>query len=288
MANINELKNRVSGVKSTRQVTHAMYLISASKSKRAKRKSEAVRPFFAEVESIMAEILADRSAIDDSVYTHPDAKADRALFLVMGGDKGMAGGYNYNIIRFLKEKADRSRTTVLMAGFLGRSRAQREGFDVDAGFQFPVMNPSMYRARDMAEIVIEKYLTGRYHEVGLIFTKSETALSQKPVMISLLPLTAEHFMADGRRDADKYRSFNFEPNPVDVLNSLAPHYIKGAIYTALVEACTSELTARMIAMENATKNAEEIIANLSLSYNRARQSKITQEITEIVGGMPDA
>ena len=264
-----------------------MYLISASKSKRAKKKSEGVRPFFNDVEAIMADILNDRMNLADSVFTAPPESAKRPLYVVMGGDKGMAGGYNYNIIKFLREKAGGDNPAVLMAGFMGRNRAGREKFDMDPEFQFPVMDPTFFRAHDIADIIIKKYLEGAYGEVGLIFTKAETALKQEPVYVHLLPLTPEHFFKNSRQEAGKFQSFLFEPNPAEVFDSLVPHYIKGLVYTALAEANTSELQARMIAMENATKNAEEIIAKLSLSYNRARQSKITQEITEIVGGMPD-
>jgi len=287
MANLNELKSRVIGVKNTKQVTHAMYLISASKSKRARKKTLDVKPFFRSVETTMAEILTDRISLADSVYTMAPLDAGRALCLVIGGDKGMAGGYNYNIMKFLREKTDIGNTTVLAAGSLGRSRAVREGFDVDAGFVYPVMNPSLYRAREISEIIIEKFLSGRYREVGLIYTKSESALKQEPVYFHILPLKCEQLNYSGEPGAGKYFSFQFEPSPAEVFNSLMPHYIKGIIYAALVEAHTSELQARMLAMENATKNAEEIISDLSLRYNRARQSKITQEITEIVGGTPD-
>jgi F-type H+-transporting ATPase subunit gamma len=199
----------------------------------------------------------------------------------------MAGGYNYNIIKFLKEKADINNSDILMAGFVGRNRAVREGFNVDPGFQFPIMDPNLDRAHDMADIVLEKYLSGRYREADLIYTKAETALSQKPVYFPLLPLNLEHFKLFMPQGSGKYNSFHFEPTPAEVFDSLAPHYVKGIIYAALVEANTSELQARMIAMENATTNAEEIIDSLSLRYNRARQAIITQEITEIVSGMPE-
>jgi F-type H+-transporting ATPase subunit gamma len=235
----------------------------------------------------MAEILSDKLTDIDSVFTRRPAENKRSLFLVMGGDKGMAGGYNFNIIKFLSEKVDKKNSDILMAGFVGRNRATREGYNIDPGFQFSVMDPNLDRAHDMADIVIEKYLSGRYREADLIYTKAETALSQKPVYFPLLPLNLEHFMLSVPPGAGKFNSFYFEPNPAEVFDSLAPHYVKGIIYAALVEANTSELQARMIAMENATNNAEDIIDSLSLRYNRARQAIITQEITEIVSGMPE-
>ena len=290
MPNLNELKNRVAGVRGTRQVTHAMYLISASKSKRAKKAQEAVKPFFDEVEKALAEILSDStSSVADSAFTRRPPDAERELSFVVGGDKGMAGGYNHNVIEFMKEKLDKGNTDVLMAGFIGRSRALKEGFGVDAGFMHPVMNPSLNRARDIADVIIEKFKSGAYRKVSLIYTQMESAIKQAPAIFPLLPLTPEHFKGVPGEEAGRgrYHKFHFEPNEAEVFDSLTPHYLKGVIYAALVEANTCEMQSRMLAMENATKSADDIISELSLRFNRARQSIITQDITEIVGGMPD-
>lgn len=287
MPNLNELKNRVAAVRGTQQVTNAMYLISASKSRRAKKKSEAVKPFFDEVKTALTEIFTDRASGFDSVFANSAPDATRVLCFAIGGDKGMAGGYNHNIIKFMADNLDKSNTAVLMAGFMGRGRAQREGFDVDPEFIYPVMNPSLDRARDIADEIMKKYRSGMYKEMCLIYTKMVSALRQEPEMLTLLPLTPEHFNAPQASAAGKYHTFHFEPGPAEVIDSLTPHYLRGVIYAALVEANTCELQSRMMAMDNATKSADDIIKSLTLRYNRARQSIITQEITEIVSGMPD-
>ncbi|MDR3121133.1 MAG: ATP synthase F1 subunit gamma [Clostridiales bacterium] len=287
MPNLNELKNRAGGVRSTRQVTHAMYLISASKSKRAKLQLDAVQPFFDRVERTIAEILAARGApAADSPFTERRDSVKRSLCFAVGGDKGMAGGYNHNLIRFMEERIDKAGTDVLMAGFMGRSRAERAGFSLDPEFRFPVMNPNLIRARDIADILIERYLTGKYREAFIICTRMDSAIKQEPMLIPLLPLTPEQFADVSETQVKKYDSIQYEPGPAEVFDSLTPHYVKGIVYAALVEAYTSEQHARMLAMDSATKSADDIISDLSLRYNRARQAMITQEITEIVSGIP--
>ena len=286
MLNANELKNRAAGVKSTRQITNAMYMISASKSRRVKRKMDAVKPFFSEVDRVIADIITGGADESESRFTRRATGAKTGLYFVVGGDKGMAGGYNHNLTNFLVEKLDKNASVLLVAGFLGRSKAAREGFNVDREFKFSVTEPTLNRACDITEIIIDKFSSGAYSEVCLVYTKMESSLKQYPVMLPLLPLKPVHFTA-GNEDAAKnagVRAFHFEPNPAEVLESLTPHYLKGIIYAALVESNSCELQSRMLAMESATKNAGEIITDLSLQYNRVRQSKITQEISEIVGG----
>ena len=289
MASMNELKSRAAGVKSTKQITHAMYLISASKSKKAKALLEGSKPFFDRVGATMADVLAaGGSDVLESPFIKNGAPAgSRTLCLVLGGDKGMAGGYNNNIMKFLRDNVDVAAADFLVAGFMGRSRAKQLGLEFDAGFQFPVMSPTLRRARDISDIIVERYMERPYKEVSVVFTTLVSALRQDPVLLPLLPLRPPAFSRGGGGvPARTLHTMLFEPSAVEVFGHLAPHYVTGVIYSALVDASSSEQHARMVAMDNATQSADEIIATLSLKYNRARQAHITQEITEIVGGIP--
>ena len=287
MASMNELKDRAAGVKSTKQVTHAMYLISASKSKKSKAMLEGSKPFFDSVKAMMAEVLvAGGSEVLESPFINNRAGPDgRTLCLLLGGDKGMAGGYNNNVIKFLRDNVDTSAADLLVAGFMGRNRAKQLGLETDGDFRFPVMSPTLGRARDITDIIVERYLKRPYKEVVIVYTTLVSALRQDPALIRLLPLHPPNF-ALPERSLDKLHTVLFEPSAVDVFGHLTPHYVMGVVYAAFVDAFTSEQHARMVAMDSATQSADEIIASLSLKYNRARQAQITQEITEIVGGIP--
>lgn len=269
-----------------------MYLISASKSQKAKAQLEGTMPYFKQVASTLSEILAFTDHIDTPYIGGNIASEGKGnLYIVLGGDKGMAGGYNHNVINLLNARVDKETSTILAAGILGRSQISRAGFNVDTSFRYPVMNPSVYRAREIAEIVVEKFLSREYREVYIVYTSMVTPLKQEPVMARLLPLSPEDFSepAVEIRAASQYAPYDaikYEPSARHVFNHLVPHYLKGIIYVSFVEAFTSEQHARMYAMDNATKSADDMIGMLSLKHNRARQAVITQEITEIVGGIP--
>ncbi|MDR1062190.1 MAG: ATP synthase F1 subunit gamma [Clostridiales bacterium] len=314
MASLNELKSRVASVKSTKQITRAMYLISAAKSKKAKAQLESSKPFFDQIFITLSEILcaASASMIDspfiESASMRGAAEAGGAssagagagnaatvaapaggppsLYLVLAGDKGMAGGYNHNIIGFLDERVEKESAELLVAGFVGRGRIKQKGYNVDPGFTYPVMNPSLARARDVADILIERFLSKRCRDVSIIYTTLESALKQTPAMLRLLPLSPGQFsIGEGRME--RIHAIRYVPSSRELFDHLTPHYVKGLVYDAFVDAFTSEQQARMVAMDGATKSANELIDALSSRYNRARQALITQEINEIVSGIPE-
>lgn len=292
MSRLHEIQSRIGSITSTKKITRAMYLISASKSQKAKAQLEATKPYFKQVADTLSEILAFTDKIDTPYIGGNIASEGKGnLYVVLSGDKGMAGGYNHNIINLLNEHADKETSTILVAGILGRSQIARAGFNVDRSFGYPVMNPNVYRAREIAELVIEKFLSREYREVYIIYTAMVTPLKQEPVIARLLPLHPEDFRepASEIRAATQYVPYDaikYEPSARHVFDHLVPHYLKGIIYVSFVEAFTSEQHARMYAMDNATKSADDMIGVLSLSHNRARQAVITQEITEIVSGVP--
>jgi F-type H+-transporting ATPase subunit gamma len=258
-----------------------MHLVSASKSQRAKTQLSGAIPFFNQVSITMSEILSSSEAIDSPFL---NKRADgRTLCLVIAGDKGMAGAYNHNLVKFAEANADKQNSTMLVAGFMGRATMRKRGFNVDPDFIFPVMSPNLRRARDISDILTDRYLNGGYNEVVIIFTFMESAVKQEPRLIHVLPLRPENFV----KEESETEIIKYEPDAESVFNHITPHYVTGITYGAFVEAFTSEQQARMIAMDNATKSADDIMTHLSLEYNRARQAIITREITEIVSGIPD-
>ncbi|MDR1439019.1 MAG: F0F1 ATP synthase subunit gamma [Clostridiales bacterium] len=361
MASLNELKSRVASIKSTKQITRAMYLISASKSKKAKAQLESSKPFFDQIFVTLSEILRAASATmiespfielasagtagaqggsgtagaagaagargssgaagtRDGVSAAAAAgggadQADPArvagkagardssgaagtagarggaagglpsLYLVLAGDKGMAGGYNHNIIDFLEEHVAREGSELLVAGFVGRNRIRQKGYSVDPGFTYPVMNPTLARSRDVADILIERFLSKRCRDVSIVYSTLESAMKQTPTMLRLLPLSPGQFSVRAER-MEHIHAIRYVPSSRELFDHLTPHYVKGIVYDAFVDAFTSEQHARMIAMDGATKSAGELIDSLSARYNLARQALITQEINEIVSGIP--
>jgi F-type H+-transporting ATPase subunit gamma len=262
-----------------------MRLVSVSKSQRAKAQLVGATPFFNQVSVAMSEILSAHADIESPFLIK--RSEGRSLCLVIAGDKGMAGPYNNNIIKFTTASVEKSSSTLLVAGFTGRSALRRRGFDVDADFTFPVMNPNLRRARDVSEILTDRYLNGGYNEVIVIFTFMESAMRQEPRLLRVLPLRRENFLDGFTKADDDADIVKYEPDATTVFNHITPHYVTGVTYGAFVEAFSSEQQARIMAMDNATKSADDIISRLSLEYNRARQALITREITEIVSGMPD-
>lgn len=287
MPGLNETKASIASIENTQKITRAMYLVSASKSKKARGIYEHTLPYFHQIAITLSEILAETLPFHTPFLQPSPYPADRGkLFLVLAGDKGLAGGYNHNIIEMLNSVADKKADTLWIAGLTGRSRIMNKGFKVAPDFGYQIMNPTLHRAREVMEKVVETYLTGAYHQVHIVFTEMINPLNLVPVSAQLLPLKPEDF-THRSPEARKYEKAIYEPGRTEVFNHLVPHYVKGIIYSAFVEAYTSEQHARMYAMDNATKSAGDMIGQLSLSYNRARQAQITQEITEIVSGIPN-
>jgi F-type H+-transporting ATPase subunit gamma len=290
MANMREIKNRIKSIKETRQITKAMKLISAAKLKKARQMLELTLPFFDKVKVTIADILMHSGNIDNIFFDVRNEKEGRKkCFLIFAGDKGLAGGYNHNIIKLsesrIRENPD---SLLLVAGHMGRNYFSRKKYNVSEEFDFPVQNPNVYRAREIAEQVLELFRNGEADEVYMVYTKMISAIKLEPVLMKLLPLEIGalkedlHITGEVAETIDE--SLSYEPSPKAVFDVLIPKYVKGIVYGALVEAFTSEQSARMTAMDNATTNADDMLQRLNLYYNRARQAAITQEISEIVGG----
>ncbi|HEX2926292.1 MAG TPA: ATP synthase F1 subunit gamma, partial [Ruminiclostridium sp.] len=286
--NMREIKSRIKSINQMRQITKAMKLISASKLKKARTQLEETLPYFNKVKETIADILAHSADVNSSFFDIKDLKeGKKKAYIVMTGDKGLAGGYNSNILKLAeREIGDNKKDALLLvAGNTGRSYFARKEYNVHTEFDYAVQNPTVYRAREIADIILDLYNRQEIDEVYIVYTQMVSAITLEPKVLKLLPLEIGALREDVKADEIVVdQKIKYEPSESEVLNVLIPKYIKGIMYGVFVEAFTSEQNARMTAMDNATKNADEMLQKLNLYYNRARQAAITQEISEIVGG----
>jgi F-type H+-transporting ATPase subunit gamma len=286
--NMREIKSHIKSINQMRQITKAMKLISASKLKKARTQLEETLPYFNKVRETIADILAHSGDVESKYIDIKSKKEEKKkAYIILTGDKGLAGGYNSNIIK-LAEKTigkDKEDALLLVAGLSGRSYFIKKNYNVHTEFDYAVQNPTVYRAREIADIILDLYEKQVVDEVDIIYTEMISAISLQPKTLKLLPLEIGALREDVKVDEIKIdERFKYEPSASIVLDVLIPKYIKGIMYGVFVESFTSEQNARMTAMDNATKNADDMLHKLNLYYNRARQAAITQEISEIVGG----
>jgi F-type H+-transporting ATPase subunit gamma len=286
-----DIRTRIKSVKDTMSITKAMKLISASKLKKAREQFESTIPFFDKIQSTLKFILSHTSGEEALHYfdNRDDVKDKKVGFVVITGDKGLCGGYNSNVIK-LAEQEFKSHSLdnakIIVVGNVGKIDFIKKGYRVDLGHSFVVQNPTLSRAREIANEMISLFDSREIDEIYLIFTEMENSLNLKPKVMKLLPLEPITFkQTEEEYEEMKYLlEFEFNPSMEVTFNRLVPQYLRGITYGALVESFTSEQSARMTAMDGATKNANDLLSDLNLRYNRIRQGIITQEISEIVGG----
>lgn len=285
MAKMREIKIRINSVKKTKQITKAMKLISVSKMKKARKQYEGALPFYNKVKEIMAKVLKSDDIDNIFFKKHKLKKGEKPkkVYLVLSGDKGLAGGYNNNIIKLVEERVDKE-DKMYVAGYYGKNHFSRMGFNVEDDFDYPVQNPTLLRASDIAEMFLTDFKERKLDELYVIYTKVVSGMTFNTEEVKLLPLDKESLIKDVDDLSESEDSFSYEPSVKEVFRILVDKYVKGIIYGLLVESFVSEQTSRMTAMDNATRNADKMIKELELYYNRARQAAITQEITEIIGG----
>ena len=271
-ANIKAIRARIKSVESTRHITKAMELVASSKIKRASAKMEQSRFY----RSVMLDAFADLSAAK-TMYSQARDVSLPVLYIIVAGDRGLAGGYNNNIFRSSAVML-REHDVILPVG--------KRAVDYYSNKKYPVITKEFVSCEDMtadgcsraAYLIRDMYDRGEIGGVRLISTEFVSMLTQNPRMTHLLPLQKEN------GEAQAPAAVEYEPSAEAVLAALIPEYIAGVLYSSVCEAFASELAARRSAMDSATKNADEMLDHLSLKYNQARQSAITQEITEIVAG----
>ena len=289
MAGITEIRTRMQSVQQTLKIPNAMYLISSAKVKKARKQLADVEPYFDKLAKTVLDIFRHSPDLKHRfIEGHEIPKEDRKTgFIVVTGDKGLAGAYNHNVLRLAETYLARKKDpTLFLIGQMGRHYFEKKNIPIDAEFMYTAQDPTLERAKEIADTMVDLYERGALDEVYLVFTHSFSAVRMEPEIIKLLPL--DRAMLSARRglsEADQYRDVvRYEPSPEAVLEVLVPGVLRGELFAALVESFCSEQNSRMTAMDSASESAREMLKTLSLEFNRARQGAITQEITEIAGG----
>ena len=282
-ANLKAVKLRIKSVQSTMQITKAMELVASSKLRKAKERAEVCRPYFRTLYETLKEIAVNNTEFN-SVYA-AESKSNKYCYVVIAGDRGLAGGYNANLFKCMEADSAGRDYMVLPIGKKAveyYSRKEVEAVTEEFG---EVADISVGDCFEIAHLLCKEFRKGTFGHIQLCYTGFVSMLSQKPDVFSILPLTDIKEEAEKREKPSVSRNLIlYEPGSTEVFDAIVPEYLAGLIYGAVCESQASELAARRTAMDAATKNAGEMIDQLNLYYNRARQASITQEITEIVAG----
>ena len=280
-ANMKSVKLRIKSVQSTMQITKAMELVASSKLRRAKERAETCRPYFNELHQTL-QTIAKGNTDFTSIYTK-ESKIPACCYIVIAGDRGLAGGYNTNLFKCLEADAVGRDYVVLPIGKKAVEYFRRKGIPCVTEEFAEVADISVADCYEIANLLCKEFKEKKFGHIELCYTSFISMLSQQPNVFPMLPLTDMTGTAEDRKQAVR-NLILYEPSAEEVFNEIVPEYLAGLIYGGVCESLASELAARRTAMEAATGNAEEMIEKLNLYYNRARQASITQEITEIVGG----
>ena len=278
-ANMKAVKLRIKSVQSTMQITKAMELVASSKLRKAKEREEDCPPYFETMHQTIVNIAQGNTDFS-SVYAREYGNEKRCYVLI-AGDRGLAGGYNTNLFKCLEAASLNQDFLVLPIGKKAVEYSKRNGFACVTESFGEIADVSVADCFEMENLLCGEFKKGEFGHIDLCYTKFVSMLSQQPSAIPVLPLKD---LTD-KQDTKSIRNLIlYEPDASEVFDAIVPEYLAGLIYGAVCESVASELAARRTAMEAATNNAEEMIEKLNLHYNRARQASITQEITEIVGG----
>lgn len=278
-ANMKAVKLRIKSVQSTMQITKAMELVASSKLRKAKERAEVCRPYFETMHETLAEIAQGNTDFS-SVYAR-ESQNEKHCYVLIAGDRGLAGGYNTNLFKCLEAASKDQEFVVLPIGKKAVEYSKRNGFACVTESFGEIADISVADCFEMANLLCGEFKKGEFGHIDLCYTRFVSMLSQQPSAIPALPLDD----LTQEKDTKGIRNLIlYEPDASEVFEAIVPEYLAGLIYGAVCESVASELAARRTAMEAATNNAEEMIEKLNLHYNRARQASITQEITEIVGG----
>jgi len=288
MASMRDIKRRKESVQSTGQITKAMKLVSSVKLQKAKVGAEVSKPYFETMYETVAGMIAKSGRM-----SHPflqKSQSEKKAVITITSNRGLAGGYNSNIVKLVSQDGRfRTEDTLIYAvGTKGRDALSRQGYTIAGDYSEAINEPLYSDAMDIGKDVLSKFTSREIGEIYLAYTIFKNTVVQIPALMKLLPIDAGDIISEQEEDAespvDKITLMNYEPEPEEALDAIIPKYINSLIYGGLTESHASENGARMQAMDSATSNAEEMISDLSLKYNRARQASITQELTEIIAG----
>lgn len=280
MASMRDIKRRKSSVQSTQQITKAMKLVSTVKLQRAKGRAEKSKTYFSCMYDTVASMLSKAGTVN-----HPflmAGESTKKAVIVITANRGLAGGYNSNIVKLIKNSDFKKEDLLLYTiGTKGRDALARLGYTISADYSEVIDEPMYSDAMEISKKLLEEFAAGRIGEIYVAYTGFKNTVTHVPTLLKLLPVKVE----DDRPQSENHQAvMEFEPECEEAIDLIIPKYITSLIYGALIESVASENGARMQAMDSATSNADDMISKLSLLYNRARQSSITQELTEIIAG----
>lgn len=290
MPNLKDIKTRITSVKKTRQITSAMKLVAAAKLKGATDRALAAQPYQQKLRSVLANVADRAGAANPNPLLGKPESVSTVLLVVLTSDRGLCGGFNNNLMRrvqtWIATQAEQGVEVVVRTfGRKGRDFAKSRGIPVDDAVIEYAKTPKMDLVRPLSDHMVAGFVDGTYDEVWIASNEFVNAATQKPQFAKVLPLSVDD---DGAEEAAEGEAnlvdYLYEPDPVTLLDTLLPLYLRTLVLQAFLETEAGEFGARMLAMDNATRNAGELIDDLSLQYNRARQAAITTEITEIVSG----
>lgn len=288
MASAREIQSRMKSIKDTMKITSAMNMVSSSKLQKAKKDLKNTEPYFSMIQDSLAKILDIAPEAGNEYFDMRPEKDENtrvAGYLVITADKGLAGAYNHNVIKLAEKMINADGPDMLfIVGQLGRHYFEKKDIPVDIDFKYTAQNPSMNRARHIAGKLLELFLDGRIDDLYVVYTQMVNSMAVETVCRKILPLKAEKIETQDNELVDTYEDAEFYPDPKTVFDMIVPDYVTGFVYGALVESFCCEHQSRMMAMQTATDSASDMIKELTVKYNRARQAAITQEITEVVGG----
>jgi len=283
-----EISRRIKSVQNTQKITQAMEMVAAAKLYRAQEKAEAARPFTNNLRKTIARIF--KHSLDINVPLLSENQSQTNCFVVLTSDKGLCGSYNTNLFRLADQEIQTAEDEVLIIaiGRKGRDTYRRKGYNIVREYIDLEDRPGFAQAREIGHYLLDLFMNNEIGSAKLIYSEFVNPMVQKPRSYQLLPLGGEHIQDGEQQEESSYGDlgeityYSYEPDPETVMRDLLPRFLNSLIYSGLLEAKASEFGARMTAMRTATDNAKEMIDNLTLKYNKARQAAITQEILEIV------
>lgn len=280
MASMKDIKRRKESIQSTEQITKAMKLVATVKLQKARGKAESARPYFNAMYNTVISMLAGSKGVDHRFLKSGDTT--KKAIIVITANRGLAGGYNSNVIKLITESnIPKEDAVIYSVGTKGRDYFTRRGYEIAKDYSEVINEPLYSDAMTIGKEVLRAFEAGEIGEIYLAYTSFKNTVVHEPKLIKLLPVNPGEFE---NKEAEDNILMNYEPDQEEALDIIIPKYINSLLYGAFMEAVASENGARMTAMDNATSNADEMISELALLYNRARQGSITQELTEIIAG----
>ena len=280
MASMRDIQRRRNSIASTQQITKAMKLVSTVKLQRTREKAEECKPYFNHMYATVTSMLARTGIVEHPYLT--SGKSGKKGVIVISSNRGLAGGYNSNIVKMLTQgELEGKELLIYNIGRKGHEALERKGYEIAEDYSEVINAPLYSDAVEISQRVLKDFEEEKIGEIYLVYTSFKNTVVHEPKLLKLLPV---EFSDKELSDAERNTPMNYKPGEEEALDMIIPKYIASLLYGALNEAAASENGARMQAMDAATSNAEDMMESLELQYNRARQGSITQELTEIIAG----